>query len=106
MQWLDLSCNFVHSFETAHLAPFRHVTALYLGANELAAVPDLSALVHLQELHLNNNRLTAIPETLQRLPELRKLDLRSNRIRSAAGLPPLPKLQRYVSWKMTMQSQH
>jgi hypothetical protein len=94
-QALDLSCNFVRAFDAAALAPFVALRELYLGANELAAVPDLGALPSLVRLHLNNNRLAEVPSTLARLPALQVLDLRSNLIRTCTGLPPLPALTRY-----------
>ena len=81
-QVLDLSSNFVQAFRHDVFWPLSKapLTSLFLGANDLTVLPDLSALKHLRVLHLNNNKLTQLGTSLQGLGDLRVLNLRSNNL--------------------------
>jgi len=90
---LNLQCNFL---QTLLLPPsLSGLRVLYLGANALTQIPDLSALPALQELYLNNNFLENL-SGLERVVPLRVLDLRQNKLVSLAGMEKHVTLERYA----------
>ncbi len=61
----------------------RHLTGLKwlrLNNNQLAHLPDLSALTNLRRIYLRGNRFTAVPATLKNLLALTDVDLSDNPI--------------------------
>ncbi|WP_160319969.1 leucine-rich repeat domain-containing protein, partial [Pseudomonas asplenii] len=66
---------------TSPLSPLRHLQTLNLENNpDLGSLPDLRPLAALRFVNLRNTGLREIPQGYDRLPDLRRLDLRDNRI--------------------------
>ncbi|WDY59724.1 NEL-type E3 ubiquitin ligase domain-containing protein [Pseudomonas sp. PSKL.D1] len=76
---------------------FSHVYELRMSGMDLESIPAyfLRCFQSVHSLNLNNNLLISIPAEIARLPNLRTLELRSNRIRmDAAGVETLSGLSR------------
>lgn len=80
---LDLSSNRLLSSEAslAQLGRMKDLRVLHLDFNpNLAQVPDLGALAHLEQLTVRGSRIAHWPQYLSGLRRLQMLDLRDNRI--------------------------
>ncbi|WFD32126.1 adenylate cyclase [Malassezia sp. CBS 17886] len=58
------------------------LTHLVLDHNQIAALPELSALTRLETLSCAGNALTALPDSLGLLRHLRRLDVQNNNLRA------------------------
>jgi Leucine-rich repeat (LRR) protein len=92
LTYLNISENPLDSVVLGDLPELIELRMLDLG---LSAFPDVR-LPKLRELHLRRNRLTAIPEVVRGFTELRLIDLRANALTGVpdwiAELPRLEKL--------------
>lgn len=92
---MDLSQNYINSLDARLLVPFTQLTELYLVANNLTEIPDLSVLPNLSKLSLSSNKIVStagISSLFARVQDpsqspLALLDLRSNKIESFEGFP-------------------
>ena len=66
--------------EISGIKSLRALTKLSAAHNQIRVIPDLSAHPLLEELRLNDNKIMRIPETVDRNPELRIVDLGRNRL--------------------------
>ena len=63
------------------MGDLRKIEFIYAQHNDIDKLPDLEGCEHLQELHISNNFITEIPEKFcEKLPSLKVLDLRDNKI--------------------------
>ena len=61
------------------IANLANLTRLYLGGNQITAIPDeITNLANLTRLDLSRNQITAIPDAIANLAKLTTLDLRNN----------------------------
>jgi Leucine-rich repeat (LRR) protein len=68
-------------FLPEYMGDLRKVEFIYAQHNDIDKLPDLEGCEHLQELHISNNFITEIPEKFcTKLPSLKVLDLRDNKI--------------------------
>lgn len=80
LQKLDLMHNDV-KFLPEFMGDLRKIEFIYAQHNDIDKLPDLEGCEHLQELHISNNFIKEIPERFcEKLPSLKVLDLRDNRI--------------------------
>lgn len=89
---LKISLNFadLHKLDIMHndlkflpeyMGDLRKIEFIYAQHNDIDKMPDLDGCEHLQELHISNNFITEIPERFfEKLPNLKVLDLRDNKI--------------------------
>lgn len=64
-----------------YMGDLRKIEFIYAQHNDIDKLPDLEGCDHLQELHISNNFITEIPEKFcEKLPSLKVLDLRDNKI--------------------------
>lgn len=63
------------------MGDLRKIEFIYAQHNDIDKLPDFEGCEHLQELHISNNFITEIPEKFcEKLPSLKVLDLRDNKI--------------------------
>jgi Leucine-rich repeat (LRR) protein len=63
------------------MGELRKIEFIYAQHNDIDKLPDLEGCDHLQELHISNNFIKEIPEKFcEKLPSLKVLDLRDNKI--------------------------
>lgn len=63
------------------MGDLRKIEFIYAQHNDIDKLPDLEGCEHLQELHISNNYIKEIPERFcEKLPSLKVLDLRDNKI--------------------------
>lgn len=63
------------------MGDLRKIEFIYAQHNDIDKLPDLEGCEHLQEIHISNNFITQIPERFcEKLPSLKVLDLRDNKI--------------------------
>lgn len=63
------------------MGDLRKIEFIYAQHNDIDKMPDLDGCEHLQELHISNNFIKEIPERFfEKLPNLKVLDLRDNKI--------------------------
>lgn len=74
--------------------PLTSLTHLDLSHNELNAIPDLSALHHLQSLNLSNNVITSVRNASTSLGNVATINLSDNRIDCLVGLDRVLGLKR------------
>lgn len=68
-------------FLPEYMGDLRKIEFIYAQHNDIDKLPDLEGCEHLQELHISNNFITEIPEKFcEKLPSLKVLDLRDNKI--------------------------
>lgn len=84
---LTLSHNRLKSVDAFHLAELYVLNQLFLDSNQIAAVDSraFENVTNLSDLSLNDNQLTEVPPGLQKLRQLKSLDLGKNRIQSIAN---------------------
>lgn len=64
-----------------YMGDLRKIEFIYAQHNDIDKMPDLDGCEHLQELHISNNFIKEIPERFfEKLPNLKVLDLRDNKI--------------------------
>lgn len=64
-----------------YMGDLRKIEFIYAQHNDIDKLPDLEGCEHLQQLHISNNFITEIPEKFcEKLPSLKVLDLRDNKI--------------------------
>jgi Leucine-rich repeat (LRR) protein len=77
---LDIMNNSI-KFLPEYMGDLRKIEFIYAQHNDIDKLPDLDGCEHLQELHISNNFITEIPERFcEKLPSLKVLDLRDNKI--------------------------
>lgn len=80
LQKLDITYNDL-KFLPEYMGDLRKVEFIYAQHNDIDKMPDLEGCEHLQELHISNNFIKEIPDRLfEKLPNLKVLDLRDNKI--------------------------
>lgn len=63
------------------MGDLRKLEFVYAQHNDIDKLPDFEGCEHLQELHISNNFISEIPEKFcEKLPSLKVLDLRDNKI--------------------------
>jgi Leucine-rich repeat (LRR) protein len=68
-------------FLPEYMGDLRKIEFIYAQHNDIGKLPDLEGCEHLQELHISNNFIKEIPERFcEKLPSLKVLDLRDNKI--------------------------
>lgn len=68
-------------FLPEYMGDLRKIEFIYAQHNDIDKLPDLEGCEHLQELHISNNFIKEIPERFcEKLPSLKVLDLRDNKI--------------------------
>lgn len=68
-------------FLPEYMGDLRKLEFIYAQHNDIDKLPDLEGCEHLQELHISNNFIREIPERFcEKLPSLKVLDLRDNKI--------------------------
>lgn len=68
-------------FLPEYMGDLRKIEFIYAQHNDIDKLPDLEGCEHLQELHISNNFIKEIPEKFcEKLPSLKVLDLRDNKI--------------------------
>lgn len=68
-------------FLPEYMGDLRKLEFLYAQHNDIDKMPDLEGCEHLQELHISNNFIKDISERIfEKLPNLKVLDLRDNKI--------------------------
>lgn len=84
---LTLSHNRLKSVDTFHLSELYVLNQLFLDSNLIAAVDGraFENITNLSDLSLNDNLLTEVPRGLQKLRQLKSLDLGKNRIQTIAN---------------------
>ncbi|XP_056325847.1 leucine-rich repeat-containing protein 18 [Danio aesculapii] len=95
---LNLCNNRLTSASLPHEMGFlRNLRILNLGMNCIETLPPtVSALKELRELGLFNNLLTQLPKSLQNLPKLQKINVKSNPMPSDED-PEVDRIQRVES---------
>jgi protein phosphatase 1 regulatory subunit 7 len=92
LEYLDLYENRIDVME--NLGQLTRLTYLDLSFNGIRIIQGLEGLRSLKDLFLVNNKIAAIPEgAFTPIPQLRQLELGSNRIRTIENLHPLTQLQ-------------
>jgi acidic leucine-rich nuclear phosphoprotein 32 family protein A/C/D len=81
----------------ALLAPFTELISLSIQDADISSLDSLPALNRLNTLKLNDNKIKGGLQNLERLPELQKLYLASNKVQSLECLQPLAKLTK-LEW--------
>jgi acidic leucine-rich nuclear phosphoprotein 32 family protein A/C/D len=81
----------------ALLAPFTELVSLSIQDADISSLDSLPALNRLNTLKLNDNKIKGGLQNLERLPELQKLYLASNKVQSLECLQPLAKLTK-LEW--------
>lgn len=68
-------------FLPEYMGDLRKVCFIYAQHNDIDKLPSLEGCENLQEIHISNNFIKEIPESFcEKLPSLRVLDLRDNKI--------------------------
>lgn len=68
-------------FLPEYMGDLRKIEFIYAQHNDIDKLPNLEGCEHLQELHISNNFIIEIPEKFcEKLPSLKVLDLRDNKI--------------------------
>lgn len=68
-------------FLPEYMGDLRKIEFIYAQHNDIDKLPDLEGCEHLQELHISNNFIKEVPEKFcEKLPSLKVLDLRDNKI--------------------------
>ena len=96
LKYLSLADNALTSLSVESLAPLAGtLRSLDLSSNLFTEIPDsLASLVALQSLDLSNCMIESLHSLLRYpLPAITRLKLRSNRLRSIAGVERLPSLE-------------
>ena len=81
----------------AQLAPYTELVSLSIQDADIAQLDSLPALNRLNTLKLNDNKIKGGLHNLERLPELQKLYLASNKVQTLDCLKPLAKLTK-LEW--------
>ena len=81
----------------ALLAPFTELVSLSIQDADISSLDSLPALNRLNTLKLNDNKIKGGLHNLERLPELQKLYLASNKVQTLDCLEPLAKLTK-LEW--------
>jgi acidic leucine-rich nuclear phosphoprotein 32 family member A/C/D len=81
----------------ALLAPFTELVSLSIQDADISSLDSLPALNRLNTLKLNDNKIKTGLHNLERLPELQKLYLASNKVQTLDCLEPLAKLTK-LEW--------
>jgi Leucine-rich repeat (LRR) protein len=80
LQKMDVRKNNLRALPE-YMNDLRNIEFLYAQHNDIEKLPDLSDCVNLKEVHLSNNFIKEIPENFcEKLPNLKVLDLRDNKI--------------------------
>ncbi|KAL9107853.1 MAG: hypothetical protein Q9227_007271 [Pyrenula ochraceoflavens] len=96
LKFLSLADNSLTSLSVESLVPLAGtLRSLDLSSNLFTEIPDsLASLVALQSLDLSNCMIESLHSLLRNpLPAITRLKLRSNRLRSIAGVERLPSLE-------------
>lgn len=79
-----LKLDVVHNdikFLPEYMGDLRKIAFIYAQHNDIDKLPNLEGCENLQELHISNNFIKEIPERFcEKLPSLKVLDLRDNKI--------------------------
>ncbi|GEQ68273.1 hypothetical protein JCM33374_g1940 [Metschnikowia sp. JCM 33374] len=91
---LNLSSNYFQKFPEC-ITELSHLQDLDLSYNDLAKIPDsIGKLTKLVKLNLSTNKLSkCLPQAMSKLVELKRLDIRYNRISNIDVLGSLPNLE-------------
>lgn len=80
LQKLDMMNNDI-KFLPEYMGDMRKIEFIYAQHNDIDKLPELEGCEHLQELHISNNFIKEISERFcEKLPSLKVLDLRDNKI--------------------------
>lgn len=96
LKFLSLADNSLTSLSAESLAPIAgSLRSLDLSSNLFTEIPDsLASLVALQSLDLSNCMIESLHSLVKSpIPAITRLKLRSNRLRSIAGIERLPSLE-------------
>ncbi|WP_423186050.1 InlB B-repeat-containing protein [Alishewanella sp. d11] len=99
LQFLDISNNRISNFSVLNLLSAQsptNLTALYIGRNPAAQLPDFRQFSALRNLSLANLELSRLPQ-LAGLTQLNFLNIRNNRLTELTELTSLPIADLYLN---------